>query len=219
MTEDGYEFVTNDRTMGRERIGKSQFVGPYLVKYASRFKDSSRMFNVTLLCIPRHMGSCRAILLTTESNTVFGKVLASIPTWIVHLLSNRFLDSDLIFLHQQDVNVRKASASYVMPASCDASTRLFKRYLRNIEYDRPKITPSLNRRELLDRWHTHVADCQHCKKAHRQINTLQIALYALSAIGVCMHASRASILGVLLCAWLQQLKQRFHHVDFQYTDM
>lgn len=224
VAESGFRFVSADKTMGKARVGTSQFDAPYLVKYMSHFVNTSSTFNVTLLCIPHDAGSCRAILLTTRSTAPsrFATLMQLVPVWIVHILSNRFLDSDLIFLHGQDANVRDAANRHSMPAPCDVSTRLLTRYLKTIEYIRPILPTfarSRTRRELLDRWHTHTLHCRHCMQAYKRIETTRFMLHCLTAAAALARSLCVSVACILASVALEQLRQRFHHVDFQYTEM
>ena len=86
-----------------------------------------KTFNLTVVCIPTAPGWSRAIIYggakpTTKAerkaqaeadaaagrpaqavrpSSMAAKVFKALPVWLVHLLSNRFLDSDLAFLHYQ----------------------------------------------------------------------------------------------------------------------
>jgi hypothetical protein len=36
-----------------------------------------------------------------QKKSIVGRLLGALPRWVVHLGSNRFLDSDLAFIHYQ----------------------------------------------------------------------------------------------------------------------
>ncbi len=142
MGEEGFKFEFEDRTMNLIRKGSGLFQAPYTVAYDAKYEsETPRDFKLSVLCIPTKPGWSRAILLgspldkkeDTDSSTktavevsnkkkkkktLLSLVFKIIPVWFVHQLSNRFLDSDLAFLHFQEQE-RKRNDSYYMPAPSD----------------------------------------------------------------------------------------------------
>lgn len=219
ITESGYTFTSLDKTMKRERIGTSTFHAPFLVKYASKFKQDDKMFNVTLLCIPTEIGMCRAILLFTSSgsNSLFSRIFNLVPIWMMHLMSNRFLDSDLIYLHEQDINVRNPSLSYKMPAACDVSIRMLDKYLKSIEYKRPPIQPRLTRRKLLDRWNTHTIHCRHCKNTYNTMEKIKSILNITLLASIILDKLKLSFVCIFVHVTISRIMEKFHFVNFEYN--
>jgi phenylpropionate dioxygenase-like ring-hydroxylating dioxygenase large terminal subunit len=222
-TQRGYEFSFKDRTMGRKRSGISKFQGPYLVDYVSQFENSSSTFNLTILCIPREPGSSRAIVLSTSSArpSLFKQILTRVPVWFVHLYSSRFLESDLLYLHHQDLQKQKGDRSYIMPAECDKSIVALRKTLKEYEYSPvvAQTTTSLPREQLLDRWNTHVLQCRHCSDAYVRLVKGRLVAMILSAFAMLVGFMRLSICSLIAAGAMECLRQRFHSVDFQYSKM
>jgi phenylpropionate dioxygenase-like ring-hydroxylating dioxygenase large terminal subunit len=81
---------------------------------------NQRTFNLTAICIPTRPGWSRIIIFGSQRDpgkttadqsnkttkkqrgSIVSAIFRRVPVWLVHTLSNRFLDSDLAFLHGQD---------------------------------------------------------------------------------------------------------------------
>ena len=231
----GLSFDFADRTMGRRRTGTALFAAPHLVSYDTRFEGSNATFDLTLLCVPRSEGSSRAILLTTRPRaarpSLAQRVLRRIPTWMVHLATSRFLDSDLIFLHRQDRLARaQPRRQYALPAEADRPIAALRKLFESYGYADTNTRASVPgtredstrddvpRRELLDRWHAHVLDCKHCARAHRRLCAGERWALVVALVAACAGPARFALgtLGVA-CA-LRGLRVQFYSVEFQYTD-
>lgn len=215
---DGFVIETKDRTMGKDRIGKTHFYGPYLVRYSSRFIDS-RSFNVTLFCLPSSIGRARAILLTTkpskQDDTFLHRLSRKIPIWITHSFANRFLETDLLLLHGQDENLLNGH-SYKMPAKCDVSTTMFNAYLKKIGYQRDSVKPFLSRKQLLHRFDAHTTNCVHCTRAHnRFVKTQQVCVALALFFSFTANVAKAVMFLVAFIS-IEGIKKQFVHVDFRY---
>eukprot|EP00536_Pseudo-nitzschia_multiseries_P014685 jgi/Psemu1/215631/e_gw1.752.7.1 len=118
-----------DAISGKLLAAKRQKIKHYLAaeeaKGTAETKDPLGPFYLGIICIPTKPGWSRAIIFSrgnakpdTESKSkstsetaketkkkktpLIGKIFSALPTWVVHVLSNRFLDSDLAFLHYQE---------------------------------------------------------------------------------------------------------------------
>jgi phenylpropionate dioxygenase-like ring-hydroxylating dioxygenase large terminal subunit len=221
LKEFDYRVQFSDRTMSKNRIGVLEVHAPYFVNYVSKF-ENNQSFNLTVLCTPMEDGQSRVTLFTSNKKskkmTLFQKLMKCIPMWVQHVMANRFLDSDLIFLHYQDVFSRQNS-KYTMPAQSDIPIRYLQRLLHEYKYEKKKVIKSVSRRELLDRWHTHTLHCRHCYVAYKNFERLENA--SLSAFIILLLFKQyvfAAVHAIIYCI-LGKLKARFHHQDFQYTEM
>jgi len=117
--ESGFSFYWEDRTMGMIRKGNGGFHAPYTVWYDAKFETPDpkpRVFELSVLCIPTRPGWSRAIVLTTrrlevstsstdpkkQRPSLMSRIFKALPIWLIHILNNRFLDSDAAFLHYQE---------------------------------------------------------------------------------------------------------------------
>lgn len=146
--------------------------------------------------------------------SLVGRIFALLPVWLIHLGSNRFLDSDLAFLHYQEQKVQQrggdAVPQYYMPTPSDRCIVALRRWIAKhapagISGLRPLPPPIYVRDELFDRWTQHTSHCVHCQAAFEGLqkwrsNTQK--LLALSfLVGVRFWAAR--LVGVLCLALLR----------------
>ena len=121
--EKGFSFEWSDRTMKKFRKGEGCFRAPFVVQYDATF-DTGSPFQLSAICIPTKPGWARAIIIpggdakekdeTTKKSR--SSIFSLIPKWLIHILSNKFLDTDLAFLHFQERNLARPGADYFMPA-------------------------------------------------------------------------------------------------------
>jgi len=103
--------------------------------------------------------------------------LMRMPGWLLHVFNNKFLDSDLAFVHFQEITLKKSAdakwrTGYFMPAKCDQPISVYRRWLEaegalcvTPEYG-SAIPQSPPRKELLNRYQGHTQHCKHCLAAH-----------------------------------------------------
>ena len=109
------------------------------------------------------------------------KIYKYLPTWIRHLLYNRFLDSDTYLLYKQENYLRQFDESYhnvkkyYMPASSDKSVMFYRKWIKNALPEIPYFIKrremrDLSREEVFDRYEQHTKNCKDCKTALMNIN-------------------------------------------------
>lgn len=205
--EEGFSFEWEDRTMGLMRSGQGGFRAPYMVWYDADFdSDTPRRFELSVFCVPTKPGWSRAIILntmpsedaeveTTETTQKKTKQKASLlrmvfkilPTWMLHMLSNRFLDSDLAFLHYQERELQRHSgAAYYMPAPADRCISALWKWIPKYTNISDPLPAPMPRSELFDRYGQHGTHCKHCQAGEKSIKKWRRRAYA---------ALTASILG------------------------
>ena len=78
-------------------------------------------FQPTQVCVPTQPGWSRAIIFggsrdKKAATSPVAKLFATLPVWLLHIFSNRFLDSDLAFLHYQEQTAQQLGDSAARPA-------------------------------------------------------------------------------------------------------
>lgn len=154
-------------------------------------------------------------------------IFALIPTWFIHLLSNRFLDSDLAFLHYQEKEVlardslSDPKAAYYMPAPADLPIITLRRWItKHAHVLGPLPPPTFERERLLDRWNQHTAHCVHCQKGVEDLgkwrrNTyVTLACAALASRWLAARVLAALCVGVL--PLLSFVERQFTYADFKH---
>lgn len=175
LNQSGASFYQEDRTMNQFRSGHLHFRPPYTIHY-----ELTVTSNITVAMIPTRPGWSRSIIFgpdrsakidTAKAVSPRAKIFYAIPVWMNHILSSRFLDTDLSFLHwQEQERFRRdkegGSSSYFMPAESDAAVLAVRRWVQTYAHiPQPLPPPIRDRRVLLDHWTQHCDQCQYCSKA------------------------------------------------------
>jgi len=202
-----------------------------------------RPFRLNVICVPVAPGMSRLILVNARkpgTESLFSKF----PAWIVHLLSNKFLDSDLAFLHYQERTLRrdtlggeprsadKWQTGYFMPAESDKSVGAWRRWLategaRCVECGFAEHLPAspLRRDQILDRFTQHTAHCVQCRGALDDFDVWQRALGVTGvgslildrlSIGPTPVWLAAEIFAIIAVVGLERVKKEFHFVDYEH---
>lgn len=181
VSPSGFSYSIGDRTMGQRRSISGEFRAPYVVQYGGIFPDSGRRFDLTAMLVPSKPGWSRITILQGDqreepehdekekqsNNNLLKAVFNSIPIWLVHQFSNRFLDSDLAFLHFQELEVQRGR-EYFMPAEADICIVAWRKWLKEhgIVYGNDVVHPqALPESILFDRYEQHTKHCRHCREA------------------------------------------------------
>ena len=92
-----------------------------------------------------------------------------VPTWLMHIGFNRFIESDLAFLHYQDHALAQLGENsdvepYFTPAQCDRCVYAMRKWIRMFAPELAHVKPhEVDRAALFDRWAQHGSDCVHCR--------------------------------------------------------
>jgi len=248
------EFVFADRTMGMRRSAKMSLRSPFFFFYNGEFvndkseeyakfaarrgieAEENAPFRLNIVCVPVAPGRSRLILIDAGLPGK-GGLLTKLPRWVVHLLSNKFLDSDLAFLHYQERRLRQApysaerwNSAYYMPGECDRAIGALRRWLQQ-EGARcvdPTLTlppsPS-SREELLDRFEQHTTHCVHCRQAYNDMETWQRGVGAAGLVALILDRLSlgptplwlfGEILAVGGVLAIQELRQQMIFKDYEH---
>ncbi len=112
------------------------------------------------------------------------KIFSTIPIWLQHIFTNKFLDSDTLILHKQEQYLWKHNESYhhnkqyYMPTNSDKAIGFYKKWVYKHIPSIPffykwKENRELSRKEILNRYDQHTHHCKHCKKALKMGKILQ----------------------------------------------
>mmetsp|Transcript_32548 Transcript_32548/g.59484 ORF Transcript_32548/g.59484 Transcript_32548/m.59484 type:complete len:564 (+) Transcript_32548:64-1755(+) len=251
--EDGnlITFDFKDRTMKKNREASFALRSPFFFYYDGEFEQEQgkdgegstpfgKRFRLNVACVPVDPGRSRAFILNLRGADDKPSFFEGLPRWIGHVFSNRFLDSDLAFLHYQDRNLRygprsveKWNSGYYMPGSSDRSIGAWRQWLtsqgaRCVEAgtDASEVPPSpIKRSELLDRFTQHTQHCVHCRQALAGIEMWTQVMIVAGLISLVLDRSGApltplwvfvEVLAVVSIVAMQWLKQQFYFVDYEH---
>jgi hypothetical protein len=101
------------------------------------------------------------------------KVIRILPVWLLHQLSNKFLDSDLAFLHFQGQERVKRGVdmdSYFMPSQSDRCVVAQRNWINKYAHIPGPLPPAISDKSVLfDRWAQHTDHCKHCSQGFKSI--------------------------------------------------
>jgi len=259
--EDGnlITFTFKDRTMKKNREASFFLRSPFFFYYDGVFEPEKKeneedvetttspqgnrygkRFRLHVVCVPVDPGRSRAIILNLRGKDDEPSFLEKLPKWVTHVFSNRFLDSDLAFLHYQDRNLRygprsveKWNSGYYMPGVSDRSIGAWRQWLSSqkapcVSSNSPasEVPPSPEQRSaLLDRYTQHTQHCRHCNEALEGIETWTRILIIAGLVALVLDRSGApltplwvviEVLSVLVVGAMQVLKQQFYFVDYEH---
>ena len=209
VTNSGFNFSFEDRTMKMMRQCLGFFRAPYVVSYTGTFNSTQRpFFNLTTLLIPTKPGWSRIIIYSggdekqakKKKFSVFGLLVKVLPVWLLHQFSNRFLDTDLVFLHVQEQE--RKFQNYYMPAASDRCIVALQKWIREYAPDDSSLPPRIeDKRLLFDHYQQHTDQCRHCNRALQRIRKgktrsfqLMIASVLLLSLGVVARVALAAAL-------------------------
>ena len=139
--------------------------------------------------------------------SLLGLIFKLLPPAVMHLFSNRFLDSDLAFLHMQEHTLSRRGALtgsrdtlplYYTPAQPDRATAAMRSWLGEFARPpRPLPPPELDRARLFDRYSQHTSNCRHCRKALADLAKMRSAAWGGLTLAVCM-AVVAPVVGAVV---------------------
>ena len=156
-----------------------------------------------------------------KKKSLIAIIFGIIPPWVIHLLSNKFLDSDLAFLHYQEQERLRYEATggnrnssissyYFMPTEADRCIAKLRKWIpmhtdylggdgltSSHTYVLPP--PILDRTKLFDRYLQHTSHCKHCQDGLKGLqNTVRRTAWGgVLASVVASHFLRSRTLGLL----------------------
>ena len=212
---EGFLFDFQDRTMKMEREATGILRAPYVVQYGGVFEpdkevDEPKTFNLTTCLIPTKPGWSRIIIFggptekpkeKKKGERFIIKLFRILPTWVVHQFSNRFLDSDLMFLHGQERELERNSQGYFLPAPADRCVTAWRQWVQKYAPNVPSGPLPEAPAEPFDRFHQHTDQCKYCSGALEGIQKWRKNAYRLLAVSVMLSkhvVARVSVVGCLL---------------------
>lgn len=246
VSDQGFSFDFADRTMGRRRQGTGIFRAPFVIQYAAEFETGSKpeetppVFNLTTVMLPTKPGWSRIIIFGGQTRradegkpraerrkkTLFAKVFSILPTWLLHQFSNRFLDSDLAFLHYQEQERQRRQVDvegYFMPASADRCVAGLRKWVTTYAHiPSPLPPPMTDRNELFNRWRQHSDHCRHCRAAAQSIQVWRkrsyLALGAAILLSRFLMARLAAVAALVVLRTLAGLEPSLRVGDFKHYE-
>jgi hypothetical protein len=231
LSKDGFEFGFEDRTRGMRRAGKGIFRAPFVIQYDADFEQTpkeiaanatAKQFTLSSICIPTKPGWSRTIIYGGTDNKqkdkvakkdktkkdkvpLIFKVFRLLPTWVVHQLSNRFLDSDLAFLHFQEQERERRGVDldgYFMPAQADRCVVAQRKWVTKFAHIPGPLPASISDKSVLfDRWSQHTDHCRHCSAAAKGVKKWRKNTYRVLGVSILLlkfMSARVAVVGCMV---------------------
>lgn len=239
-------FHFEDHTTGRDRKSDFFLLSPFLFVYNGEFEHKEgesgekRRFRLSICCVPVSPGHSRMIILNPRTRSgPMGALFSVLPVWLIHIFSNRFIDSDLAFLHYQERNLRRERSaedwnkSYFMPAQSDRSISAWRKWLSSegarcvLPGPGSELPPSpSSREELLNRYKQHTSHCVHCQEGLASLEAWQSAAIGIGVLSLVVDrcfgvgptllwvGGQIFAVGAVLA--INRLRQQLHFVDYEH---
>ncbi|XP_027347892.1 protochlorophyllide-dependent translocon component 52, chloroplastic [Abrus precatorius] len=199
-----------------------------------------KKFALIFVCVPVSPGNSRLIWCFPRN---FGLWIDKIvPRWMFHVRQNLILDSDLYLLHVEehklmDVGQNNWQKACFVPTKSDALVIGYRKWLK--KYAGSKVDwrgkysgalpPTSPREQLMDRYWSHVMNCQSCNFAYKSLNVVEVMLQIISvaSIGIVATMKQGAVSAVtrnsmvafaVLSFALSRLLAHFIYRNFRYHD-
>jgi len=190
------EVSFQDQVRGKARTGVVSFARPCFYHFRTVDSGGASKVGLFMLTVPVEHGRSRLFILGRKREEL-PPLFRIFPTWLLHLVSNRFVDTD-IWLHEAEVaatNGLSPGASlgpaqsvssisgdrplpYVLPTSSDHAVIEWRRWWKTSGMARarpnsfgpapPGSLAYLPREQQLDRFQYHVKSCSTCRTTLRR---------------------------------------------------
>ncbi|AII17149.1 putative phaeophorbide a oxygenase [Aureococcus anophagefferens virus] len=171
------EISFEDNVNNKTRTGIVSFQRPARYHYRTIRENGEYKINIEIYVVPVCEGKTRVFMSSPFSRGI-------IPTWVVHAMSNRFLNTD-IWLHNAEIELRKndkGDKAYTSMTTSDLGVNLWRKYWRSsgmINSPKNSYGPSdiknlvkLSTKDQIDPWESHSKHCFECREALKTANKL-----------------------------------------------
>ncbi|KAJ8601059.1 hypothetical protein CTAYLR_004490 [Chrysophaeum taylorii] len=174
------ESTFEDVVRGKPRKGITSFRAPCRYHFRCLEDDDTYDVKLEMYCVPVKPGASRVFLVSPLSD--------SVPTWLAHAATNRFLNTD-VWLHDAELRLRAKEGdergAYNAVTSSDLGGSAWRTFWRDsgmassggcfgpAKYS--ELKPITSRKAMIDPWKYHSSQCAHCRKALKRAITLERA--------------------------------------------
>jgi phenylpropionate dioxygenase-like ring-hydroxylating dioxygenase large terminal subunit len=161
----------------------THFIAPGLMYHDLTSKQFGRTLTV-VYATPMQKGKCRlfARFPFKFSSKIPALAIRLTPRWYSHLQQNAILEDDQIFLHWQERHLveqggaQNFKQAFYLATPADRFVAEFRQWTQQFQADpfpAQALPPTLDRTQLLDRYHSHTENCASCRAALLNIQRLR----------------------------------------------
>jgi phenylpropionate dioxygenase-like ring-hydroxylating dioxygenase large terminal subunit len=225
-----FEDFPKDNTT--KRIGQMNFKMPchYFLKSIKTKNDILNYLHIFI--VPIQEDKSRIFIhYDFNRNTIFYKIYKLFPTWLKHLNTNLFLDSDTLILHKQEQflinknNNYHNHKEYFMPTTSDISIILYKKWIKKAlpiipYFQKIKEKNNLDRKQILNRYEQHTKICKSCNRFYKNLKFIEKFNYLVLLYLFVMRKNKIFfILAVLNNILCKKIKNKFVYQDYIHNNI
>lgn len=232
MNENSLEIYFEDNTLrnAEYRNGTMSFYEPCHYVLSSIYPEVF-IKRLHVYCVPITPFKTRIFVQNEYKDKQMQNFTNKIPSWIKHLLTHTFFDSDTMLLYKQEQMLRSKNKlndcikTYTTPTTSDNSIQYYHKWKKM--YSKPwsnfieksaNQTNVLRREEVFDRYHDHTKHCISCSKTLKTIRFIQNLIPSLLLI----HSIRnnniiESSLSIVIFFICDNLKSFFIFRDYKHN--
>jgi phenylpropionate dioxygenase-like ring-hydroxylating dioxygenase large terminal subunit len=191
----------------RGKLGQmdTTFIAPGLMWHDLTSKQFGRTLTV-VYATPISKGKCRlfARFPFKFATKLPGFLIKLSPRWYSHINQNAILEDDQIFLYMQERYLEASGGSdrftkaFYLPTKADLFVIELRQWVNHYSIDPfpgDVLPPAIPKTQLLDRYHSHTADCASCRTALANIQRLRKGGAIVGAIACIITPLLAVTLG------------------------
>lgn len=156
-----------------------------------------------------------------------------IPSWMKHLLTHTFFDSDTMLLYKQEQMLRSKNKlnecikTYTTPTTSDNSIHYYHKWRKTFPKPWSKFiensaneTNILSRKQVFDRYHDHTKQCISCSKTLNNIIIIQNMLPTLLLVhSIYSNNLVETILAIFIYSICENFKTFFMYRDYNHNEI
>lgn len=228
------EIYFEDSTLreGQYRNGTMSFYDPCHYELYTIYPQSL-IRRLHVYCVPILPFKTRIFVQYEYEEGLFKTVYSALPSWLKHLVTHTFFDSDTMLLYKQEQMLRSKNKlkdcvqTYNTPTSSDNSIRIFHKWKKrfpqkwsNMINSYENRTLELTRKEVFDRYNDHTKFCTHCSGALKNIEKAQFYLPILIFIHSLYFCNYyENLLSVVVYFMLQKFRSYFIFRDYVHNEL
>ena len=234
MNETSLEIYFEDNTLrnAEYRNGTMSFYEPSHYVLNSIYPDVF-IKRLHVYCVPITPFTTRIFVQNEYKNKKMQEISNFIPSWMKHLLTHTFFDSDTMLLYKQEQMLRSKNKlnecikTYTTPTTSDNSIHYYHKWRKKFPKPWSKFiensaneTNILSRKQVFDRYHDHTKQCISCSKTLNNIIIIQNMLPSLLLVhSIYSNNLVETILAIFIYSICENFKTFFMYRDYNHNEI
>jgi len=234
MNETSLEIYFEDNTLrnAEYRNGTMSFYEPSHYVLSSTYPEVF-IKRLHVYCVPITPFKTRIFVQNEYKNKQIQNLSNKVPSWMKHLLTHTFFDSDTMLLYKQEQMLRGKKKlndcikTYTTPTASDNSIQYYHRWKKifpkpwsTFIENSANETQVLTREQVFDRYHDHTKQCISCSRTLNNIKAIQNILPSLLLLHS-IHNNNIveTILAIFIYSFCDNFKTFFMYRDYKHNEI